>query len=97
VGLKTADHSMVLREEIITTEVQNDLDKLGIAKTAREEKLRARAAKQQEAEENARMAKLYRQHVLKEQPAPELVQLQPVRPAQPAPVEEREEVGSFGD
>jgi uncharacterized radical SAM superfamily Fe-S cluster-containing enzyme len=35
-----------LREEIVTNELQHDLDKLGIAKTAREEKLRARDAKQ---------------------------------------------------
>ena len=46
------------------------------------------------------MAKLYKQHVLKEQPTPDLVQLMQHRcPAAPAakPVEEREEVGSFGD
>jgi len=35
-----------LREEIVTNELQHDLDKLGIAKTAREEKMRARDAKQ---------------------------------------------------
>jgi hypothetical protein len=90
---------MVLREEIITRDVQHDLDKLGIAKTAREEKLRARAMKQQQDEENARMAKLYREVVLKEQKGPDLVQLAPVA-AKPAPgtaAEEREEVGSFGD
>ena len=34
-----------LRDEIVTNEVQHDLDKLGIAKTAREEKTRARDAK----------------------------------------------------
>jgi len=34
-----------LRQEIVTNELQHDLDKLGIAKTAREEKLRARDAK----------------------------------------------------
>ena len=47
------------------------------------------------AQENERMMKLYRQHVLKEQPGPELVQIGGVAPAKPA--EEREEVGSFGD
>jgi uncharacterized radical SAM superfamily Fe-S cluster-containing enzyme len=105
VALPSADHSMVLREDIITNEVQHDLDKLGIAKNSGEEKLRARAAKQKQAEEDARMAKLYRQHVLKEQPTPELVTLDSITPAikpaaKPAPVEhveEREEVGSFGD
>jgi hypothetical protein len=79
--------------------VQHDLDSKGIAKTAREEKLRARAAKQQETEENARMAKLYREVVLKEEKGPELVQLKPAAPkiAPAVKVEEREEVGSFGD
>jgi len=66
-----------LREEIVTNELQHDLDKLGIAKTAREEKLRARDAKQkaeargpQKNDEayNARMASLYREVVLKEKP-----------------------------
>jgi uncharacterized radical SAM superfamily Fe-S cluster-containing enzyme len=101
VAMQSAQHSMVLREDIITNEVQHDLDKLGIAKNSGEEKLRARAAKQKQAEEDAQMAKLYRQHVLKEQPTPELVSLDAIKPAvKPAPVErveEREEVGSFGD
>jgi 7,8-dihydro-6-hydroxymethylpterin dimethyltransferase len=68
-----------LREEIVTNELQTDLDKLGIAKTAREEKIRARDAKQKAAAEtrgpqkndaayNARMASLYREVVLKEKP-----------------------------
>ena len=99
VGLASAAHSMVLRDEIVTLEEQHDLDKLGIAKNAREEKLRARAARIKQDEENARMAKLYRQHVLKEQPAPELVTLDAIKPAAKPVVqaEEREEVGSFGD
>ena len=84
----------MLREDIITNEVQHDLDRLGIAKTAREEKTRARDAKLREQQENARMAKLYREHVLKEAPAPaNLVRLDQIQPA----VEEREEVASFGD
>ncbi len=76
VELNSVEHNLVLKEEIITREVQHDLDELGIAKTAREEKQRARAAKLSEAE-NLRMAKLYRQHVLKESGEPEakLVQL----------------------
>jgi hypothetical protein len=41
------------------------------------------------------MAKLYKQHVLKEQPGPDLVQIGSIAPA-PKP-ETREEVGSFGD
>jgi len=85
----------VLREEIVALEEQHDLDRLGIAKNAREEKIRARDAKLQEAE-NARMARLYREHVLKEKPRADLVQILPVARAAEA-AEEREEVGSFGD
>jgi uncharacterized radical SAM superfamily Fe-S cluster-containing enzyme len=93
VPLKSRDHSLVLRDEIITTEEQHDLDRLGIAKNAREEKIRARDARLKEQQENERMMKLYRQHVLKEAPQPDLVQIAPAT----KPTEEREEVGSFGD
>jgi len=100
VPLQDKDHSLVLRQEIVTTEVQHDLDRLGIAKTAREEKIRARDAKLRDQAENERMAKLYREHVLKEKSSPDLVPLGSILPApKPVakPVEEREEVGSFGD
>src|SRR5438045_2663320 len=100
VPLTTEQHSMMLRDELVTTEVQHDLDNKGIAKTAREEKIRARDAKMKEAAENERMMKLYREHILKEQPT-NLVSILPAAPAAPKPiakpVEEREEVGSFGD
>jgi hypothetical protein len=94
VPLQSKDHSLVLRQEIITNEIQHDLDRLGIAKTAREEKTRARDAKLKQ-EENERMMKLYKQHVLKEQPGPELVQIGGAQPG--LKPETREEVGSFGD
>jgi hypothetical protein len=109
VPLAEQQHNLVLREEIVTNEVQHDLDRLGIAKNAREEKTRARDAKLKESQEQERMMKLYRQHVLKEQSNPELVQIGSIAPAPaaaPLPVvnikpasavEEREEVGSFGD
>jgi hypothetical protein len=83
VKLDSVEHSMLLREELITQDVQRDLDRLGIAKNAREEQLRARAEKLRLQKENERMAKLYRQHILKE-PAPEapsLVQIEPGRKA----------------
>jgi hypothetical protein len=67
VNLENTSHSLVLKDEIVTHEVQHDLDNLGIAKTAREEKLRARDQKQKEDPAyNARMAALYREVVLKE-------------------------------
>jgi hypothetical protein len=77
VNLEDKSHALYLREEIVTNEVQRDLDKLGIAKTAREEKARARDAKlaaqrgpqKNDAAYDARMAQLYREVILKEKPA----------------------------
>src|SRR4051795_3646247 len=51
VPLTSKEHNMMLREELVTNEVQHDLDSKGIAKTAREEKVRARDAKLKEAAE----------------------------------------------
>ena len=71
---------------------------MGIAKTAREEKKRARDEKLKQQQENERMAKLYREQILKEKPAPaDLVQM--IMPApKPVKAEDKEEaVGSFGD
>jgi 7,8-dihydro-6-hydroxymethylpterin dimethyltransferase len=78
VNLDSVDHSFLLREELVTKEVQHDLDRLGIAKNAREEQVRARAEKLRLQKENEQMAKLYRQHVLKEAPeeTPKLVQIE---------------------
>jgi uncharacterized radical SAM superfamily Fe-S cluster-containing enzyme len=84
VKLDSVEHRMLLREELITHDVQHDLDRLGIAKNAREEQIRARAEKIRLQKENERMAQLYRQHILKE-PAPEtptLVQLETRRKPQ---------------
>jgi 7,8-dihydro-6-hydroxymethylpterin dimethyltransferase len=68
VQLPSAEHNLVLDPEAVAAGRQTDLDQAGIAKTAREEKLRARAASKQVDAEQQRMAELYRQHVLKEQP-----------------------------
>jgi hypothetical protein len=67
VGLDTTTHTLQLDAEAVAKGIQHDLDDKGIAKNAREEKLRARKAQQ----EHQRMADLYRQTVLKE-PKPEL-------------------------
>jgi hypothetical protein len=79
VKMQDETHALYLRDEIVTNEVQHDLDKLGIAKTAREEKARARDKKAEgvrvdnkvknDAAYDARMAQLYREVVLKEKPA----------------------------
>jgi hypothetical protein len=67
VALASADHTLKLDAEAVAKGKQTDLDEKGIAKNAREEKLRARKAEA----ENKRMAELYRQVVLKE-PKPEV-------------------------
>jgi uncharacterized radical SAM superfamily Fe-S cluster-containing enzyme len=98
VKLKSTEHRLMLREGIVTEETQKDLDRLGVAKTAREEKMRARDEKlrRQQEEEDARMLALYRKHVLKE-PETNLVQIGGIAPA-PAPAEtRREEIGALGD
>jgi 7,8-dihydro-6-hydroxymethylpterin dimethyltransferase len=82
VAMESKEHSLYLRDGIVTQEEQRDLDKLGIAKNAREEKIRARDAKLKAGDNgnargpqkndeayNARMAALYREVVLKEKPA----------------------------
>ncbi len=75
VNLETTAHSLVLDPEAVAAGRQTDLEEKGIAKTAREEKLRARDEMKKRAE-NERMARLYRQHVLKEDvPADAPVQL----------------------
>src|SRR5690348_17185951 len=69
VTLNSSAHSLVLNAEAVAKGKQTDLDELGIAKNAREEKLRAR--KQMTPEElrhHQEMERLYRQEVLKEQP-----------------------------
>jgi 7,8-dihydro-6-hydroxymethylpterin dimethyltransferase len=93
VKLSSREHHLVLKDEIVTSEAQHDLEQMGVAKNAREEKLRARAERDAE---NVRMAKLYREFVLKERPLPELVQIGMPSAAPPAGAE-RESVGGCGD
>jgi uncharacterized radical SAM superfamily Fe-S cluster-containing enzyme len=92
VKLGSTEHHLVLNDAIVTSEAQHDLDQLGIAKNAREEKLRARAERLKQDEEYERMSKLYREMVLKEKPGQGLVQIR-VRAAE----SDLELVGSGGD
>jgi len=96
VALPAADHSLVLRAEDVNRERQHDLEVKGIAKTAREEKTRARDAKLKEKAEHDQMMKLYREHVLGEKPVEGLVPLSAIAPA-PKPEKAEEAVSSFGD
>src|SRR4030095_15870328 len=68
VPLNSKDHRLVLDPVAVAAGKQTDLDDAGIAKTAREEKLRARADAKKKDPQAAQMEALYRQHVLKEQP-----------------------------
>ena len=70
VPLSSRDHSLVLNAEAVAAGRQTDLDELGIAKNAREEKLQARKKQltPDELRHHEEMERLYRQQVLKEQP-----------------------------
>ena len=92
VNLPSSEHRLVLNMEDVNKGRQHDLDDAGIAKTAREEKKRARDQKLKDEQ----MMKLYRQHVLGEKPVEGFVHLGAIAPA-PKSAEKQEEVGSFGD
>jgi uncharacterized radical SAM superfamily Fe-S cluster-containing enzyme len=66
VGLAEGSHKLRLNEEHVQAGRNTTLDELGIAKTAREEKLRARDEKIKKSADDARMEALYREHILKE-------------------------------
>ncbi|HEX4066984.1 MAG TPA: radical SAM protein, partial [Acidobacteriaceae bacterium] len=83
VGMESSQHTLILNQEHVDAAANNSLDKLGIAKNAREEKLRARETKLKTDAENARMAKLYREHVLGEKPVEGLVSIDSIAPAKP--------------
>jgi uncharacterized radical SAM superfamily Fe-S cluster-containing enzyme len=81
VPLNTTEHSLKLNAEAVAAGAQTDLDDLGIAKNAREEKIQARKKKDLTPDEqryHAEMERLYRQQVLKEQAAP-VIQIQGLR------------------
>src|SRR5579864_9420159 len=99
VGLNQSAHKLNLNEEHVHAGRNTTLDDLGIAKTAREEKTRARDEKIKKSAEDARMEVLYREHILKE-PKPQggFIPLGAIAPAAPkveATQEKKEEV--FGD
>jgi uncharacterized radical SAM superfamily Fe-S cluster-containing enzyme len=93
--MKFDDAYLILRADDVAKGKQKDLDEIGVAKSAREEKLRARAQKIKEQEEHERMMKLYKKHVLKDNDTDSFVSLGSIKPA--ATPDKREEVGSMGD
>jgi hypothetical protein len=84
VPLASSEHSLKLNAEAVAKGAQTDLDVLGIAKNARDEKIAARKKKDLTPEEQAKhaeMEKLYRQHVLKEAPGAPVIQIQGLKKA----------------
>jgi uncharacterized radical SAM superfamily Fe-S cluster-containing enzyme len=97
VNLDTNVHKLKLNAVDVAHGLQHDLDEVGIAKNAREEKTRARDEKMKQSAKDAQMEKLYREHVLKEKPAEGgFVPLDMLAKPKPAPAKS-EEVGTFGD
>ncbi|MGA7412373.1 MAG: radical SAM protein [Bryobacteraceae bacterium] len=102
VPLVSAEHHLVLREDDVNHGLQHDLDKIGVAKTAREEKTRARDEALKAKLENERMMKMYREHVLGEKMPEGFVPLGNLLSGKPAAAkkvatEAAEEVGAMGD
>jgi uncharacterized radical SAM superfamily Fe-S cluster-containing enzyme len=103
VALADRTHKLEINQADVERHRQHDLDDKGIAKTAREEKARARDAKLSAAQQSAKdreMERLYRKHVLgEEQPEGGFVPLNTIIGAAPKKAAEskEEEVGSFGD
>src|SRR6187399_2473191 len=81
-------HKLQLNAEAVAAGAQHDLDDLGIAKNAREEKLAARKKSNMtpdEIRQHMEMERLYRQQVLKEQPT---IQIQGLGRSKKSPVQE---------
>jgi 7,8-dihydro-6-hydroxymethylpterin dimethyltransferase len=99
VGLETTAHTLKLVDEHVHAEANDTLDKLGIAKNARQEKFKAREERVKAEAEKARMLALYKEHVLGEKPVSQegfvpLGNIGGIKPAESV-VEEREAV--YGD
>jgi hypothetical protein len=96
VGMGDAEHTLMLNQAHVDAAANDTLDKLGIAKNSREEKIKARDAKIKSDAENAKMARMYKEHVLGEKPIEGLVSLDAITPA-PKRTETRTEEPVMGD
>jgi uncharacterized radical SAM superfamily Fe-S cluster-containing enzyme len=77
VPLESTEHSMSLDPDAMAAAAQTDLDAKGIAKTARDEKIKARLDRDQHTPAyHASMERLYREHILHEKTAPPVIQIQ---------------------
>jgi tetraether lipid synthase len=75
VDLPASGHTLVLDPEAVAAGRQTDLDEIGVARNAREEKRRARRNVPNATPDDERMAALYRQHVLKEPPPEPVIRI----------------------
>ncbi len=98
VGLETTAHTLNLVDEHVQAKANDTLDKLGIAKNARQEKFKARDEKVKAEAEKARMMALYKEHVLGEKPVSQdgFVPLGQIGGIKPAPATEEKEA-VYGD
>ena len=98
VGLETTSHTLNLVDEHVQAKANDTLDKLGIAKNARQEKFKARGEKVKADAEKARMMALYKEHVLGEKPVSQdgFVPLGEIGGIKPAPATEEKEA-VYGD
>jgi uncharacterized radical SAM superfamily Fe-S cluster-containing enzyme len=103
VPLVSKEHNLVLVDSDVHADRQHDLEDKGIAKTAREEKTRARDLALKQKLEDEKMARLYREHVLGEKkvegfvPLSGLLPTANAKPAKAPKTEKQEEVGAMGD
>ena len=99
VPLSSKEHNLVLVEEHVKADRQHDLELKGIAKNAREEKIRARDEALKKKLEDEKMMRLYREHILGEKRTEGFVPLDGLLNSTPAAKaeEKREEVGAMGD
>jgi hypothetical protein len=99
VPLASKDHHLVLNEEAVKADRQHDLELQGIAKNAREEKMRARDEALKKKLEDEKMMRLYREHVLGEKKQDGFVPLDGLLASnqKTAQQEKQEEVGAMGD
>jgi hypothetical protein len=99
VPLSSKEHHLILNQEHVNADRQHDLEELGIARNAREEKKRARDEALKKKLENEKMMRLYREHILGEKRVEGFVPLDGLlgSTAKPAEAEKQEEVGAMGD
>jgi 7,8-dihydro-6-hydroxymethylpterin dimethyltransferase len=97
VGMGNVTHNLVLNQSHVDSAANDTFEKLGIAKNAREEKLQARDKKIKADAENAKMARLYREHVLGEKPVEGFIPLDSLIAPAPKPAPAASEEPVMGD